>query len=111
MSHVLTGSTTAMTSPASGPEVGGWLVRLLRRRAEPAERPLEPSATAFVLGWWQSLPAGCLFVLLFGLIFLVPVVIAGWVDAHLGGVGAMGVALLLPVVLATDMLLLIMLFG
>jgi len=96
--------------------IGGWIARheLLARqqgRSDTAEVRVEPSATAFLVGWWKSLLTCCPSVLLLALVLLLPVVLAGWVNAWLGGLGALVVALLLPVVLVADLILLFVVLG
>src|SRR5437016_230108 len=96
--------------------IGGWIARhelLARRRAryDAAEVRPEPSPTAFLAGWWKRLLAWCPCVLVMALFMLMPVVLAGWVNAWFGGLGALVVSLLLPVVLAADLLLVVVALG
>jgi hypothetical protein len=96
--------------------IGGWIARhelLARRRGryDAAEVRLEPSPTAFLIGWWKILPACCPCVLMVALPMLMPVVLASWVNAWFGGLGALVVSLLLPVVLVADLLLVVFALG
>jgi hypothetical protein len=96
--------------------IGGWIARhegvaRLRSRYDTAEARVEPSATAFLVGWWRSLVACCLFVFLVALMLLLPVSLAGWVNTGLGSLGALVVSLLLPVVLVADLALLFVALG
>ena len=92
--------------------IGGWIARhhLLARRPEHYgsrnEHP-ELSATEFLSRWWQTLLACCPLLMFLVLVFLVPVVVAGYVNAWFDDFGAVVVALLLPVVLLAGLLLLV----
>ena len=96
--------------------IGGWIARqeLVARqgsRDSTAELPMEPSATAFLSGSWKSLLACCPLVFLFLLLLLLPVLFAGWVNTWLGGLGALFVSLLLPMVLVADLAVLLVAVG
>jgi hypothetical protein len=96
--------------------IGGWIARhelVARRRGryDNAEEGVEPSATAFLVGWQQSLVACCLIVLIAAILLLLPVVLAGWVSTWFGSLGALVVALLLPVVLVADLAVLFVALG
>ncbi len=96
--------------------IGAWIARaeLLarrRRRAYFEKQPLEPSASALLAGRWGSLAANGLSVLIFAAILLVPILSAGWANEAAGDVGAMAVTLVLPVVLAADLVVLILAVG
>jgi hypothetical protein len=96
--------------------IGGWIARheLVARQGtgdSTAEVPVEPSATAFLSGSWKSLLACCPLVFLFLLLLLLPVLFAGWVTTWLGGLGALFVSLLLPVVLVADLAVLLVAVG
>lgn len=96
--------------------IGGWIARhhLMARRPERYDSPekiKELSATAFLCGWWRSLLACCPLLLFLVLLFLAPVLIAGYVNAWFGGAGAVVVALLLPIVLLAGLLLLVFVLG
>jgi hypothetical protein len=91
--------------------IGGWVARheavaRLRSRYDTAEARVEPSATAFLVGWQRSLVACYLIVLFVALLLLQPVVLAAWVSTWLGSLGALVVSLLLPIVLVADLALL-----
>jgi hypothetical protein len=96
--------------------IGGWIARheLVARqgtRDSTAEMPVAPSATAFLIGSWKSLLACSPLVLFFLLLLLLPVLFAGWVTTPLGGMGAVAVSLLLPVMLVADLALLLIALG
>jgi hypothetical protein len=95
--------------------IGGWIARhelLARRRsyATVSEAEAGPNATAFVAGWWQSLLAGWPTLLVFALIMLLPALLFGSLVA-LGSGGALLTAILLPVVLIADLILLFVALG
>jgi hypothetical protein len=90
--------------------IGGWIARhelVARQRGRYDAEDMRPaaSATAFLVGWWKSLLMCCPCVLFLMLVFLLPVVLAGWMNAWLGGVGALLVSLCLPILLFADLLL------
>jgi hypothetical protein len=96
--------------------IGGWVARhelLARRRGrdDTTEVRVEPSATAFLVGWWKSLLLCCPSVLLMMLLLLLPVLVAGWVNTWFGSLGALVVSLLLPVLLVADLALLVVALG
>jgi hypothetical protein len=96
--------------------IGGWIARhelLARRRGgyDPVPERADPSATALLVGRWPSLLVCCPLVLLFALLLLLPVFLAGWVNTLLGGFGAVVVSVLLPVVLVADLVLLVVVLG
>ena len=96
--------------------VGGWIARhhLVTRRPErydSRKEHRELTATEFLTRWWQSLLACCPTLLFFVFVFLIPVVVAGWLNAWFHGVGAVVVALLLPIVLLAGLLLLVFVLG
>jgi hypothetical protein len=96
--------------------IGGWIARheLLarrRRRYDVDDAHLEPSPMALLVGWWKSLVWCCPIVLPVALFLVVPVVLAGWVNTWLDGLGALAVSLLLPVVLAADLMLFFVALG
>jgi hypothetical protein len=96
--------------------IGGWIARhelVARRcgRSDTAEVVTEPSATAFLRGWWKPLLSCCPIVLFLALVLLLPVVVAGWVNTWLGSFGALVVSLFLPVVLVADLGLLLLGLG
>jgi hypothetical protein len=96
--------------------VGGWIARhelaaRQRGRDDATEGGVGPSATAFLRGWWKSLLTCCPTVLLLALVLLLPALLAGWVSARLGGLGALLASLLLPVVLVTDLALFFVVLG
>jgi hypothetical protein len=96
--------------------VGGWIARhelVARRRGRDdgtGER-VEPGATAFLAGWWKRLLLCCPSVLLLVLLLLLPMFVAGWVSTWFGGLGALVVSLLLPVLLVADLTLLAVVVG
>ena len=90
--------------------VGGWIARhevaaRHRGRPEAAGEALEPGPTQLVARKAKEFVLGPVIVLVFCGVLLVPVLLAGGLN-HLGGVGAILVAVLLPVVLVADLLLL-----
>ena len=95
--------------------VGGWIARhelLARHRGQPyatAER-IEPGPTGLVIGQLKNLVVGFPVILLICGVLGLPVTLAGGVN-HLGGVGAVLVAVLLPVVLVADLILLSIALG
>jgi hypothetical protein len=96
--------------------IGGWIARhemmaRQRGRDDTMEGCVEPSATTFLRGWWKPLLICCPTVLFLALPLLLPVVLAGWMITGLGGLGALGVSLLLPVVLVADLALLVVALG
>ncbi len=96
--------------------IGGWIARhelVARRRGcyDTTDVRVAPGATAFLAGWWKSLLKCCPCVVIMVLVLLLPVLLAGWMCAALGGVGAVVVSLLLPVVLAADLVLLVVALG
>jgi hypothetical protein len=96
--------------------IGGWIARLElvargRGRYDTTEWRAEPSATAFLAGWWKSLLTCCPSVLVVMLLLLLPVALAGWLSAGLGSLGALVVSLLLPVLLVADLALLLVILG
>jgi hypothetical protein len=96
--------------------IGGWIARhelAARRRGQYdiAEVPLEPGATGFLVGWCKPLLACCLLILGFVFILLLPMFLAGWLNTWLGGMGAVVVSLLLPVLLVVDLVLLVVALG
>jgi hypothetical protein len=96
--------------------IGGWIARheLLARqrgRSDGWDLFAEPNANRFLLGWWKPLLVCCPTALLLALLLLVPVLVAGIVNSSLGSLGAVVVALLLPVVLLADLALLAIAFG
>jgi hypothetical protein len=96
--------------------LGGWIARdelLARQRDRFETRGIlpRPGPTALVVGHARSLLLTCPRVLLIALLMLVPGWIAGWVNALPGGVGAVIVALLLPVVLGTNLVFLVVVVG
>jgi hypothetical protein len=96
--------------------IGGWIARheLVARggtRAGTTEMPVEPTATAFLVGSWRSLLVCCPIVLFLGLFLLQPVLLAGRFVTWFGGPGALVVSVLLPVVLVVDLALLFVALG
>jgi hypothetical protein len=89
--------------------VGGWIARheLLARRGAPG-RPPEPGPTALVSARGKDLLLCCPLALMVALFVSLPVLVAGWVNAIGGGVGAVMVSLALPVVLVADLCLLVL---
>lgn len=95
--------------------VGGWIARhelLARLRGEPYEAPrrLEPTPTRLVVGQAKNLVLGCTMSLILIAIALLPVTVAGLVN-RAGGPGAIAVALLLPIVLIGDLVVLLLVIG
>jgi hypothetical protein len=92
--------------------IGGWIARhefACRQRAAFGDQdgPLQPGPTMFVVRWSKPLLLcypSVLAILFIGLLFLL---VAGWVNSWFGGLGSVLVALFLPVVLATNMLVLL----
>jgi MFS family permease len=95
--------------------IGGWIARhelLARVSAQPYEivsRP-EPSPTALVIRQRKHLVVSVPTVLILLSVFLIPVLLAGGVN-RIGGVGAIIVAILLPLVLLATLLLFLMVYG
>jgi len=95
--------------------IGGWIARhevLARHRGRPGATadPLEPGPTRLVAGKPKDLVLGLVVVLILGGVLLLPVLLAGGLN-RLGGVGAILVAVLLPVVLLADLILLLIAAG
>lgn len=91
--------------------VGGWIARheLLARRAArggPHGHSRATGPTELVVARARALVLCCVVPVFLMLIALVPVAVAGWVNDLLGGVGALIVAVLLPLVLLSCFLLL-----
>jgi hypothetical protein len=90
--------------------VGGWIARhelLARYRGQPyatAER-IEPGPMGLVTRRLKDLVVSCPVVLCICAALLLPVALAGGIN-HLGGIGAILVAVLLPVLLVADLILL-----
>jgi hypothetical protein len=95
--------------------IGGWIARhelLARHRGQPyatAER-IEPGPTGLVARRLKALLLGCPLILSFCALLIIPVAIAGALN-HLGGLGAILVAVLLPVFLVADLVLLLVALG
>jgi hypothetical protein len=95
--------------------IGGWIARhelLARHRGQPyatAER-IEPGPTGLVTRQLKNLVVGFPAILLMCALLSLPLVLAGGVN-HLGGMGAVIVAVLLPVVLVADLILLLIALG
>jgi hypothetical protein len=95
--------------------VGGWIARhelLARHRAQPyatAER-IEPGPTSLVTRQLKSLVLCCPTILSLCALLILPVALAGLLN-RLGGAGALVVALVLPVVLVVDLVLLLISTG
>jgi hypothetical protein len=95
--------------------VGGWIARhelLARHRGQPyaTTEPIEPGPTALVGRRLKDLLIGVPTVLGICAALFLPVALAGGLN-HLGGVGAVLVAVFLPVVLVADLLLLCVAIG
>lgn len=95
--------------------VGGWIARhelLARQPGEPytTAEPIEPGPTGLVRRRLKDFFLGCPTVLCMCGVFLLPVALAGGLN-HLGGLGAILVAVLLPVVLVADLLLVCVAIG
>src|SRR5262249_38525569 len=94
---------------------GCWIARhelLARHRGRPyaiAER-IEPGPTRLVTRQLKPLVLCLVAPLCIGAILLLPVVLAGGLN-HLGGLGAILVAVLLPVVLVADLVLVLVAIG
>jgi hypothetical protein len=113
---ILCGGTLLAVNTALWCLIGGWIARhelvaRQRGRDDTTEGYVEPSATAFLRGWWQPLLTCCPTVLFLALGLLLPVVLAGWMSIWLGSLGALVVSLLLPVVLVADLCLLLVALG
>jgi hypothetical protein len=96
--------------------IGGWIARhelVARRRARDYSAKVggESSAIHFLVGSWKSLSVCCPLVILFSLLLLLPMLFAGWVSTWLGGLGALVVSLLMPVVLVANLALLVIAVG
>ncbi|MBO0697151.1 MAG: hypothetical protein J2P46_02035, partial [Zavarzinella sp.] len=95
--------------------VGGWIARhelVARHRGEPYgnAEPVEPGPTRLVAGRLKTLVISAIPILAFCAVLFIPVALAGLLN-RLGGVGAILVALVLPVVLVADLLLLLIAIG
>jgi hypothetical protein len=95
--------------------VGGWIARhelLARHRGQPyaTAEPIEPGPTGLVGHRLKDLLIGVPTVLGICAALFLPVALAGGIN-HLGGAGAILVAVLLPVVLVADLLLLCVAIG
>src|SRR5262249_36476886 len=104
---VLLAVITAMWNP-----IGGWIARheLMARRRADFETAEGPSATAFLFGWLKQLLITFVPVLVLILVALVPVIVAGWVNDW-GSLGALLVAVLLPVLLVADLCVFLLAVG
>jgi hypothetical protein len=92
--------------------VGGWIIRseLLRQRG--SDEPVQTSATLLVARRVSALCTPCCMILIFVVILQVPLWVAGLVNYVLGwGVGAVLVALLLPVLLVAAFLVVLVKVG
>jgi hypothetical protein len=94
---------------------GGWIARhevLARHRSQPDSSgdPLEPGPTRLVTGKLKDLVLGLVMVLALCAVLILPVLLAGTLN-RLGGIGVLLVAVLLPVVLVADLVLLCLLVG
>jgi hypothetical protein len=95
--------------------VGAWIARhevLARHRGEPYATPerIDPGPTALVKRQLKNLVVGFPIILVLCAVVSLPVMMAGGVN-HLGGFGAILVAVLLPVVLVADLILLLIAVG
>jgi len=96
--------------------VGGWIARhelLARRQVRPSweDHRLKPTATGLVVTQAKQLALVCPTVLAILAALLVPILLAGRLNDWLGGLGAILVAVVLPVILIADVLLLLIGFG
>jgi hypothetical protein len=96
--------------------IGGWIARhelVARLRGQIVLLPAshEPGPTMFLARWWKSLLVCCPSVLIFGLLVILPVLIAAGLNSLFDGPGAVVVAVLLPVVLLADLVLLVVALG
>lgn len=95
--------------------IGAWIARheaLARRRGRPGDAPdpIEPGPTRLVARKPKELVLGFVLVLILCGVLLLPVALAGAIN-RLGGFGAFLVAVVLPVVLVADLILLCLLVG
>jgi hypothetical protein len=96
--------------------VGGWIARhelLARYQGRPGgpHPTLEPGPTRLVATKAKELALGPLMVILLVALTLVPMLIAGRVNAWFGGGGAVAVALVLPIVLIANLVALLLAMG
>lgn len=95
--------------------IGAWIARhelVGRHRGQPytTPGPIEPGPTGLVARHVRRLVVACPVVLILCAVLLIPVALAGLLN-HIGGVGAILVALVLPVVLIADLILLCLAVG
>ena len=96
--------------------IGCWIARHecnSRRRGQDyaVESPVRTGPTTLVLDRLKSLLTCCPMVLILATIFMLPVGIAGLVNNAAGGPGAILVAILLPIVIVGNLLVLCMVLG
>lgn len=113
---ILRGSLLLALNTALWCFIGGWIARhelVARRHAQDdtAEGRAIPGVMPFLVGCWKSLLRCCLVVLILALLMIQPVLVAGWVNTFLGGLGAVAVSLLLPVVLVADLVFFLIALG
>jgi hypothetical protein len=91
--------------------IGGWIARhefIARRRSDANADPsrIKPGPTDFVFRQWKNLMTSAPVVVFLVVILILPMLIAGRLNEWMGGAGAIIVAILLPIVLLADLILL-----